>query len=66
LNSLPDPAALAWLRERNVRYIVVHKSHLENGEGSPLLVRLLAEPQLRALGLYADWAGESVVFELTQ
>lgn len=66
LNSLPDPAALAWLRERNVRYIVVHKSHLENGEGSPLLVKLLAEPQLRALGLYADWAGESVVFELTQ
>ena len=25
LNSLPDPPALAWLRERNVRYIIVHK-----------------------------------------
>jgi hypothetical protein len=66
LNSLPDPASLAWLRERNVRYIVVHKSQLENGEGSALLVNLLAEPQLRTLGLYADWAGETVVFELTQ
>ena len=63
---LPDPASLAWLRERHVRYIVVHKSQLENGEGSALLVNLLAEPQLRTLGLYADWAGETVVFELTQ
>ena len=66
LNSLPDPAALAWLRERNVRYIIVHNSFLENGEGSPLVTSLLAQPQLRALGLYADWTGGTVVFELTQ
>lgn len=66
LNSLPDPTALAWLRERNVRYIIVHKYYLENGEGSPLLVNLLAQPRLRALGSYADWATGAVVFELTQ
>jgi hypothetical protein len=66
LNSLPDPTAIAWLRERNVRYIIVHKHFLENGEGSPLLTGLAAHPQLRALGSYADWTGGTVVFELTQ
>ena len=66
LNSLPDPSALEWLRELNVRYIIVHKFYLENGEGSPLLVNLGAQPQLRPLGSYADWVGGTVVFELTQ
>jgi hypothetical protein len=66
LHSLPDSSSLAWLRERNVRYIIVHKYYLENGEGSQFLGKLLARAELRPLGSYEDWAGETVVFELTQ
>ena len=67
LNSLPDPAAVAWLRERNIRYIVIHKFYLENGgEGSPLLRTLVEQPDVRPLGSYQDWMGDTEVFELMQ
>ena len=66
LHALPDPSSLAWLRERNVRYIIVHTYYLQNGEGAQFLSELLARAELRPLGSYGDWAGRALVFELTQ
>ncbi len=51
------------LRERRVRYILVHTAYLEARDGD-LLGRLIASPDLRVLGSYADWAGATAVFEV--
>ena len=66
LHSLPDPPSLAWLRERNVRYIVVHTYYLQEVEGPQFLGELLARAELQPLGSYEDWKGWALVFELKQ
>ena len=65
LRSLPSVDALSLLRDNHVRFILVHTAYLEPADGD-LLVRLVASPDLRALGSYADWAGATAVFELIQ
>jgi hypothetical protein len=64
LRSLPDAESLALVRERGVRYLVVHLAYLEPAAGSRLLAALLAQPELRSLGTYRDWAGATAMFEL--
>jgi hypothetical protein len=64
LQSLPDEDSLALLRERHVRYILVHLTYIKRSEGASLLAEMLARPELRSLGSYNDWAGSTAVFEL--
>jgi hypothetical protein len=64
LRSLPDADSLALLRERGVRYVVVHLAYFKSTEGTELLTRLLARPDLRSLGTYRDWLDATAVFEV--
>jgi hypothetical protein len=64
LQPLPDADSLALLRERDVRYILIHLTYIEQSEGASLLAEMLARPELRSLGSYNDWAGSTAVFEL--
>jgi hypothetical protein len=66
LHALPDAASLAFLRERHVRYILVHLRYLEEHERVTLLSALLARPELQSLGSYDDWIDSTAVFELRQ
>jgi hypothetical protein len=63
LQTLPDADSVTLLRERHVRYILVHLTFLDPSEGSKLLANLLARSELRSLGLYHDWVGRAAVFE---
>jgi hypothetical protein len=64
LRGFPDKASLAFLRERDVRYIVVHTEYLRPTEASRLLAAMLRRHDLVPLGSYHDWAASSRVFEL--
>jgi hypothetical protein len=64
LQSLPDEDSLTLLRERQVRYILVHLNYIKPSKGVSLLAGMLARPELRSLGTYNDWAGSTAVFEL--
>ena len=64
LNRLPDPGSLSLLRERGVRYILVHLTYLETEHDRNLPIRLVAQPTLRWLGSYHDWIGATAVFEV--
>jgi hypothetical protein len=66
LRSLPDPGSLALLRERNVRYILVHQLYMKPAELQALLSAFVRCPDLRPLGTFRDWAGPTAVFELIQ
>ena len=64
LNRLPDPDSLSLLRERGVRYLLVHVTYLETERDRNRVVGLLAEPALRWVGSYHDWIGPTEVFEV--
>ena len=66
LQSFPDDDSLALLRERDVRYVVVHLEYLELSRQTDLLAALLAQNELQTLGSYSDWMGRAAVFELTK
>jgi hypothetical protein len=57
---------MALLRERRVRYILVHLTFFEPGKASALLASLVTRSELRLLGSYRDWVGSTAVFEVNQ
>lgn len=63
LRGLPGADAMALLREKQVRYVLVHTVFLEPEERE-LLANLAVCPELRLLGTYRDWQGATVVYEL--
>jgi hypothetical protein len=64
LRSLPDADAVKFVRRLGVRYVLVHLAYLDAKEGANLLEGLQARRELRWLGWYRDWAGQTAVFEL--
>jgi hypothetical protein len=66
LQRFPDADSLTLLRERHVRYLVVHLAYLEPSQRAQLLEGLLAHQELQTLGKYNDWMGPTVVFEMKQ
>ena len=54
------------LLTREVERLVTEPDSTADDAVMAVVTSLLAQPQLRALGLYADWTGGTVVFELTQ
>jgi hypothetical protein len=64
LRRLPDPDSLSLLRERGVRYVLVHLTYLDAKRDRNLLSALVAEPGLRWVGSYHDWIGPTSVFEV--
>jgi hypothetical protein len=66
LSRLPDPDSLSLLRERSVRYVLVHITYLDEKRDKDLLTALAAEPGLRWVGSYHDWIGPTAVFEVVR
>ena len=64
LSRLPDHGSLALLRQRGVRYLLVHVTYLDTDHDRNLLIGLHAQPTLRWLGSYHDWIGPTEVFEV--
>jgi hypothetical protein len=64
LKSLPDSTSLQLVKERQVRYVLVHETYFAPGEASRLLSGLLANIEFTPLGRYRDWIGQTYVFEV--
>jgi hypothetical protein len=65
MRTFPDDAAIARLRQLDVRYILVHETYFREKERTRLLLALARRPELVAGGSYRDWIGQTRVFELT-
>lgn len=66
LAGFPDEAAMTFLEERRVRYILLHALYMLPGEETRTVERLTALPNVRPLGTYRDWAGATHVFEIVR
>ena len=64
MQTFPDDAAIARLRQLDVRYILLHETYFQQKERTRLLLALARRPELVAAGSYRDWLGQTRVFEL--
>jgi hypothetical protein len=64
LRSLPDADSMRFIRQLGVRYLLVHLTYFEPPRGANLVVQLHTRHELRWLGWYRDWVGQTAVFEL--
>lgn len=64
LQSFPDPDAIAALRERDVRYVIVHRSFYDEEDYTPLALRMATAPGLRLWGVYKDSIGWADILEV--
>lgn len=62
--EFPSEAALAWLREARVRYIVVHERFLGRAEYGVMLEALRREPGFREHGPFGSAGQEATVFDM--
>ncbi len=64
LQSFPDTASLAHLRELGVRVIVVHRTDLKPDAYGSLLLRMTNHPGITPRGLFRDPEGDAALFVL--
>jgi hypothetical protein len=64
LRHFPDEHALAVLRRRNIRYVIVHTSLYAPDRAGELLTRAAGSGSLTQLGHFHDGQGDAVVFAL--
>ncbi|MGE3520275.1 MAG: hypothetical protein AB7J63_15100 [Vicinamibacterales bacterium] len=64
LVEFPDSRSIALLRDRGVRYVIVHRAFYEPGKYTPLALRIGNTSELRLWGVYKDPLGLADVFEI--
>jgi hypothetical protein len=64
LEGFPDAPAMAFVKERRVRYVLLHAFYMPPGQAARIAEQLVLLPGVRPLGTYADWIGPTQVFEL--
>jgi hypothetical protein len=64
MRTFPDAAAIARLRELDVRYILVHEFFFREQQRTALILELARRPELIPNGKYRNWVGTTQVFEL--
>jgi hypothetical protein len=64
MRTFPDAAAIARLRELDVRYILVHEFFFREQQRTALILELARRPDLIPNGKYRNWVGTTQVFEL--
>lgn len=62
--TFPDDAAIERLRERDVKYIVLHEALMKQPAYTDLLLRLASRPDVQHHGSYDDGLGRSELFVL--
>ncbi|PWT81645.1 MAG: hypothetical protein C5B57_10085 [Blastocatellia bacterium] len=64
MSRFPNAAAIARLRELEVRYILVHESFIQEQQRLGLILELARRPELLPHGKFRSWVGTTLVFEL--
>jgi hypothetical protein len=64
LARFPDDDSIALLRERHVKYVIVHRSFYKREEYTELALKLARQPKLVLWGVYKDPYGLADVLEV--
>ena len=64
LRHFPDDRALALLRQRGARYVIVHTSLYSPDRAGEIVSQAMATPALAQLGHFSDGEGDGIVFLL--
>jgi hypothetical protein len=64
IRTFPDDGSIARLRERDVRYVVVHETLYEHEQYTRLMLQIAARPELKSWGRYKDPIGSADLFVL--
>jgi hypothetical protein len=64
METFPDDAAMERLRERDVKYIIVHQALMKLPAHTDLLLKLALRPDVQHFGRYADAVGPADIFVL--
>ena len=64
LRHFPDDGALALLRQRGARYVIVHASLYSPDRAGAIVSQAMASPALAQLGHFSDGEGDGIVFVL--
>jgi hypothetical protein len=64
LSRLPDANSVRWLRESDVRYIIVHSGGYSPAERLRIIDGLMHDSSLTPLGDFDDGWGDATVFRL--
>jgi hypothetical protein len=66
MKSFPDEASIAYLKQRQVDFIVVHGGLLAPDRFGAITARLLARPDIEAKGQFEELRGPDMVFRLVR
>jgi hypothetical protein len=66
LADFPDDDAVALLRERQVRFVIIHRSFYKQSEYTSLALRIAQQPALALWGVYKDPYGQADIVEIRQ
>lgn len=64
LTHFPDPESIATLRDRDVRYVIVHRSFYKPAEYTSLALEIGQVPALSLWGVFKDPYGLADIFEV--
>jgi hypothetical protein len=64
MDTFPDEASIARLRELNVGHILVHEYYYAPRKRTALMLAMMGREELTPVGRYRDWIGTTQVFEL--
>lgn len=64
LRTFPDERSLALLRDRQVRYVIVHRARFDPRAYADLAIAIANTPALRLWGVFKDPVGIADIFEL--
>jgi hypothetical protein len=65
MDTFPDDASMARLKELQVRYILIHQAFYQPRKYAALMGELVTRPELIPSGRYRDWVGgDTQIFEL--
>ena len=60
----PDERSITLLRERQVRYVIVHRARMEPRKYTQLALDIANTPELKLWGIFRDPVGLADIFEL--
>ena len=64
MRTFPDETSLEALRQKRVRWVILHEALFERGAFAALMERVVESEDLRSLGSYADPWGRATVLEV--
>jgi hypothetical protein len=66
MTAFPDDTSIRRLRERDVRFVIMHRTFYDADEYTRLMLRIAQRPELKPWGTFKDSVGLADIFELSR